>query len=49
MIIIFYITIETNLFISFDNLFSVKCVHRKERPFRCDHCPQAFGEKGNLK
>ena len=39
---------KTNLIILYI-FFSVKCVHRKERPFRCEHCPQAFGEKGNLK
>lgn len=28
---------------------SIKCVHLKERPFQCDRCEAAFGEKGNLK
>lgn len=39
----------TKIIIAFDLNQSIKCVHLKERPFQCDECEAAFGEKGNLK
>jgi uncharacterized Zn-finger protein len=43
------IAMHVNIFVEVADLKKhIKCVVLKQRPFKCDSCDRAFGEKSNL-